>query len=237
MVTNLIDNAVKYSDADAPVEVEVAEADGGVTLAVRDRGFGLDEEASARLFEAFGRGLNAEHIPGLGLGLFISHQIVERHGGRIDARGRSDGRGSEFTLWLPGGAASMTAPGRILVVEDDESLREALLEVLGDEGHEVRAAKHGADALEALDGWEPELLVLDLMMPVMDAFEFREHQRRREAALGARVLVLSAARDLGGAADRLGADAYLAKPFRLDEMLSLVDRLLDDHRAGDAAGR
>jgi DNA-binding response OmpR family regulator len=131
----------------------------------------------------------------------------------------------------------MTAPGRILVVEDDESLREALLEVLGDEGHEVRVAEHGADALETLDGWEPEVLVLDLMMPVMDAFEFREHQRRRAAALGARVLVLSAARDLGGAAERLDADAYLAKPFRLDEMLTTVDRLLDDHRAEGAAGR
>jgi CheY-like chemotaxis protein len=131
----------------------------------------------------------------------------------------------------------MTATGRILVVEDDESLREALLEVLGDEGHEVRAAAHGAEALETLAEWEPELLVLDLMMPVMDAFEFREHQRQRAVAPGARVLVLSAARDLGGAAERLAADAYLAKPFRLDEMLTTVDRLLDDHRAGDAAAR
>ena len=101
VVTNLLDNAVKYSDHDAPVELELGDADGGVTLVVRDRGFGLDEEASARLFDAFGRGLNAEHIPGLGLGLFISHQIVERHGGRIAARARPDGRGSEFTLWLP----------------------------------------------------------------------------------------------------------------------------------------
>jgi PAS domain S-box-containing protein len=103
VVTNLIDNAVKYSDADAPVELEVSEDDDGVSLAVRDRGFGLDEEASARLFEAFGRGLNAEHIPGLGLGLYISHQIVERHGGRIGARARPDGHGSEFTMWLPAG--------------------------------------------------------------------------------------------------------------------------------------
>jgi len=134
----------------------------------------------------------------------------------------------------------VTAPGRILVVEDDESLREALLEVLGDEGHEVRVAAHGAEALETLEtagDWEPELLVLDLMMPVMDAFEFREHQRHRAMAPGARVLVLSAARDLDGAAERLAADAYLAKPFRLDEMLTTVDRLLDDHRAGAAAGR
>lgn len=134
----------------------------------------------------------------------------------------------------------MTEPGRILVVEDDEMLREALLEVLDDEGHDVRVAGHGAEALQALESsgdWVPELLVLDLMMPVMDAFEFREHQRRRAVAAAARVLVLSAARDLDGAAERLAADAYLAKPFRLDEMLEVVNRLLDDRRAGDPAGR
>jgi DNA-binding response OmpR family regulator len=131
----------------------------------------------------------------------------------------------------------MTAPGRILVVEDDESLREALFEVLGDEGHEVRVAQHGAEALATLGVWEPELLVLDLMMPVMDAFEFREHQRQRAFAPDARVLLLSAARDLDGAAERLNADAYLPKPFGIDEMLTTVDRLLDDQRAGDAAGR
>ena len=106
VVTNLVDNAVKYSDAGAPVEMEIAEEDGGFMLSVRDRGLGLDEEASARLFEAFGRGLNTEHIPGLGLGLYISHQIVERHGGRIEARPRPDGRGSEFTLWLPAEAVA-----------------------------------------------------------------------------------------------------------------------------------
>jgi PAS domain S-box-containing protein len=101
VITNLIDNAVKFSDAHEPVELDVAEDEGGVRLSVRDRGFGLDEEASARLFEAFGRGVNAEHIPGLGLGLYITHQIVERHGGRIEAGPRPDGRGTIFTVWLP----------------------------------------------------------------------------------------------------------------------------------------
>ena len=104
VVTNLIDNAVKYSDPDSSIEVDVTHPDGGVLLTVRDRGFGLDEEASSRLFEAFGRGMNAEHIPGLGLGLFISHQIVERHEGRIEAIPRTDGPGSEFRVWLPAGS-------------------------------------------------------------------------------------------------------------------------------------
>jgi PAS domain S-box-containing protein len=106
VVTNLVDNAVKYSDASSTIEVDVTHDGGDVVLTVRDRGFGIDEEASARLFEAFSRGLNAEHIPGLGLGLYISHQIVERHGGRIEAGPRADGPGTEFRVWLPLGDAT-----------------------------------------------------------------------------------------------------------------------------------
>jgi two-component system sensor histidine kinase KdpD len=62
--------------------------------------------AEATLFEAFGRGRNVEHLPGLGLGLFIAHQVVERHGGRIDARRRADSPGSIFRVWLPNEAAA-----------------------------------------------------------------------------------------------------------------------------------
>jgi PAS domain S-box-containing protein len=101
VVTNLVDNALKYSAPSEPIEVAVTHAGGGVSISVSDVGIGLDEAAQATLFEAFGRGTNAEHIPGLGLGLFISHQVVERHGGRIEARRREDGPGSVFRVWLP----------------------------------------------------------------------------------------------------------------------------------------
>jgi PAS domain S-box-containing protein len=101
VVANLVDNALKYSAPGEAIDVEVAGADQGVLISVSDVGIGLDEAAQARLFEAFGRGTNAEHIPGLGLGLFISHQVVERHGGRIEARRREDGPGSVFRVWLP----------------------------------------------------------------------------------------------------------------------------------------
>lgn len=115
---------------------------------------------------------------------------------------------------------------RILVVEDDETLREALTEVLADEGHEVRGAAHGFEALERLDEWSADLIVLDLMMPRMDAFEFREHQRHRPDAATTKVMVLSAARELASAADRLGADAWLAKPFNLADVIDSVAELL-----------
>jgi PAS domain S-box-containing protein len=101
VVTNLVDNALKYSAPPTPVDIEIREAGGGVEIAVADRGLGLDADSAERIFEAFGRGANAEHIQGLGLGLHIAHQIVLRHGGRITARGRDDGPGATFGVWLP----------------------------------------------------------------------------------------------------------------------------------------
>jgi CheY-like chemotaxis protein len=121
---------------------------------------------------------------------------------------------------------------RILLVEDDVTLRETLAEVLVDEGHEVRAAAHGRDALDQLDGWEPDLIVLDIMMPTMDAFRFRERQRALGIAASAKTLVLSATRDLEAAAARLDADAWIGKPFVLAEVVGAVDRLLAESSAG-----
>lgn len=99
--TNLLDNALKYSDPSETVEVAVADDEGGVRISVADRGIGLDEQALDGRFEAFTRGDNVAHVQGLGLGLFISHRIVERHDGRIEGGLRGDGPGSIFRVWLP----------------------------------------------------------------------------------------------------------------------------------------
>ena len=115
---------------------------------------------------------------------------------------------------------------RILVVEDDDTLRETLTEVLLDEGHEVRAAAHGHEALDQLDGWVPHLILLDLMMPTMDAFAFRTRQRELGIAPQAWTIVISAARDLETAVTILDADGWIEKPFRLQEVVDTIDRLL-----------
>ncbi|HEX7346064.1 MAG TPA: PAS domain-containing sensor histidine kinase [Candidatus Limnocylindrales bacterium] len=102
---NLLDNALKYSPDESQVEVRLIEEPNAVAVSVRDRGIGLDETTEARLFEAFSRGANAEHIQGLGLGLFISHQIVEQHGGTIRVVREAGDIGVEFRVWLPKDAA------------------------------------------------------------------------------------------------------------------------------------
>jgi PAS domain S-box-containing protein len=101
VLTNLVDNALKYSNTPTEIEVAIVESPDAVELRVSDRGMGLDETASDRLFEAFNRAASAEHVPGLGLGLHIASQIVSRHGGRIQATPRADGPGAVFSVTLP----------------------------------------------------------------------------------------------------------------------------------------
>jgi PAS domain S-box-containing protein len=103
VITNLLENAHKYSPHGGSVEVQLSTTDDGILLAVCDQGIGLPAGSAARIFEPFGRAANAteRNIPGLGLGLYISRQIVERHGGRLWAESRGEGHGTTFRLWLP----------------------------------------------------------------------------------------------------------------------------------------
>ena len=122
----------------------------------------------------------------------------------------------------------MSDRGPILVVDDDFDVREALLDVLTGCGFDVRAAGDGVEALALLDGGlVPRVILLDVMMPRMDAFAFRSAQRSHGAGLAAKVIVLSAAHDIEDAATRLDADRWLPKPFRLADVLVSVDELLD----------
>ena len=121
-------------------------------------------------------------------------------------------------------------PGRILVVEDDAGLRETLAEVLADDGHEVRVAEDGEAALEALHEWVPELIVLDLMMPRMNGYAFRQAQRELSGMVATKVLLLSAANGVAAAAEQIQADAWLVKPFGLYEVLESVEGLLGETR-------
>jgi DNA-binding response OmpR family regulator len=113
----------------------------------------------------------------------------------------------------------------ILVVEDDDTLRTVIGEVLRDEGHHVDLASDGEQALDVLRVSDPDLIILDVMMPRMDAFRFRELQRARGPGRAA-VLVVSAVRDVQSAAATLEAQAFLGKPFQLTALLAEVDRLL-----------
>lgn len=115
---------------------------------------------------------------------------------------------------------------RILVVEDDQAVRESLAEVLSDDGFEVTCAANGREALERLHAAAPALILLDLAMPVMDGWAFRAAQRRDPSVAGIPVVVLSASHgsDIPGAT-ALGVEAFLPKPIDLQRLLGTLRRL------------
>ena len=112
----------------------------------------------------------------------------------------------------------------VLVIDDDPDILQTLALCLSTEGYRVLMASNGQEALELLDKERPACILLDLMMPVMDGWQFvAELERRGERK--APLLILSADRAVQGHAARLQADAYLAKPFDLEELLSKVSQL------------
>jgi CheY-like chemotaxis protein len=119
-------------------------------------------------------------------------------------------------------------PKRVLVVDDESSVAQVVVDALADEGYEVRWAANGREALAVLGAWLPDLIVLDLMMPVMDGRAFRAAQRHLSGpAATVAVLVLSGMREARATAEALGAAAALTKPFDLDDLVATVDRLLN----------
>jgi CheY-like chemotaxis protein len=121
----------------------------------------------------------------------------------------------------------------ILIVDDDSSIRDLLGLFLAHNGYTVATAHNGAEALALLreSVSRPELILLDLMMPVMNGVEFRDAQRADAALAAIPVAVISADANMGDKAPLLGADAYLAKPIDFAELLATVERFCERGRA------
>jgi CheY-like chemotaxis protein len=111
---------------------------------------------------------------------------------------------------------------RLLVVDDDPTIREMLEMLLDSEGYEVSTACNGADALEVLPGLHPDVILLDMKMPVMDGWEFMDRYRTLPNAT-APVVVISAAQDTARRAAEVGAQGYVAKPFAIDDLLRVLE--------------
>jgi CheY-like chemotaxis protein len=119
----------------------------------------------------------------------------------------------------------MTGTRRLLVVDDDPTIREMLEMVLDSEGYEVVTAQHGKAAFALLDQVRPHVILLDMKMPVMDGWGFLAAYRRRPGPK-VPVVVLTAAQDDSRRAGEVGADAYVAKPFAIDDLINALNRCI-----------
>ena len=229
VVVNLIDNAVKFSPSGGTVTVRLRDEGGELRLEVGDQGIGIAPDRAARIFERFYRAHDDRGISGLGLGLYISKQIVELHGGRIEVSSEL-GRGTTFVVALPRMAAALTAPrpaasvrgktGRVLVVDDDRDVRALVVEVLRDAGLAVITAADGNEALAQAAQFSPDLIILDRLMPGMDGTEFA--RLYRATGQPAPIIAFCAARDAAQWAKSIAAVGFIGKPFDVKDLERMV---------------
>jgi signal transduction histidine kinase len=253
VASNLVSNAVKYTPAGGCVEIELAEGPDGVRLSVLDTGPGIDEELASRLFGRFERSIGEDRRKtGTGLGLSLVKQLVEAHGGMIDAFRRPTG-GAELRVLLPSSIVLRDTPlpalpmlqlapetrpasehqgrvgpagaskGTILLAEDDTALAEMVAKLLGEE-FVVFVANDGNTALEMVRANQPQMLITDVEMPGMNGIDLARSFRERSGDRLAPIIILSAVIDLGSriAGLEAGAVDYVTKPFDPTELRARV---------------
>ena len=239
IITNVVSNAIKYTPAGGLIRVTLATKDGEAVLCVLDDGFGIAPDLLPQIFEPFVQGERTldRAEGGLGVGLTLVRRLVELHGGRVSAFSEGPGRGSAFTIRLPGTTAPSvepatpwievaTQPRRVLLIEDNRDARETFRMMLELAGHEVLEAEEGQTGLELLKTALPDVAVIDVGLPGLNGYEIASRFRREPQ--GNRVLLVALtgygtpeARERSRAA---GFDHHLIKPVDPAVLRDLMGR-------------
>jgi len=248
-LTNVLNNAARYTDAGGKIALSLRRESpdqnyneepnqlAWASLSVRDTGRGIDPEFIASIFGMFvqGRQAASRSQGGLGVGLALARAIIELHHGTIEARSEGAGKGSEFIIKLPVEAArSAAAPEqpkrpangrasvarRVLVVDDNVDAAAMLAALIRQLGHEVEIVHDGSAALRAVEGYRPEVILLDIGMPGMNGFEVAQRLRELGRVPQLRIVAVTG---WGKPEDRqrsreAGFDMHLIKPVELSEI-------------------
>ena len=238
VVTNLLDNAVKYTPPDGRVDITVASDGPDAVLTVRDTGVGIGPDVLPRIFDLFVQGSDtmARSTGGLGIGLTIVKRLVALHGGSVSASSPGPKQGSEFVVRLPripeglveaqpiAAEVAASRARHILVIEDNTDFREGIRLLLESWGHRVEEASNGAQGLETVRRERPEIVLIDLGLPGVDGYAVA---RALRSAPGGEALLLVAITGYGRASDRrqaqeAGFDAHLTKPVSPSDLAAIL---------------
>ena len=232
VVSNLLNNASKYTEPGGRIALSAVREDGGAVVRVSDTGIGIDAALLPHVFDLFTQSERTidRSQGGLGIGLTVVKNLVEMHGGNVSVRSEGPGKGSEFAVRLPvvetaasvagGDGDGPAADGRSILVVDDNvpgaKLLGRLLEKLG--RHRVHLVHDGEAALEAVERLRPDLVLLDIGLPKLDGYEVARRLRERSEF---RDVLLVALTGYGTAEDRrrsieAGFDDHLTKPPGVD---------------------
>jgi PAS domain S-box-containing protein len=243
VLSNLLNNAAKYTEPGGCIELTAQRQDTELMMSVRDTGMGITSEMLPFVFELFTQG--DRHLErsqgGLGVGLTLVKRLVELHGGSIEARSGGSGKGSEFIVRLPlavehrpvildSGDNSQIAVKkklRILIVDDNKDNADCLSIMLKIMGHHTRTAHDGLAAIEAAAEFRPEVVLLDIGMPKLNGYGVCAHIREQPWGKN---MVLIAQTGWGQDDDRrrtqaAGFEHHLIKPVKHDALMKLLAEL------------
>jgi PAS domain S-box-containing protein len=257
VVWNLLSNAIKFTPAGGRIRVELRRVNAHVELCVSDTGIGIAPGFLPRVFDRFSQrdSSTTRAFGGLGLGLAISKQLIDLHGGSICVASEGEGRGATFTVELPlsiaqaADARAFQAPAahgarstasklpelhqldgiHAFIVDDETDARELLQHVLENQGARVTSFGSAQEALAALRDTRPDLIVSDIGMPRMDGYQFMRDLRAGE--LRSDPIPALALTAFARAEDRkrsllAGYQAQIAKPFDVDELITMAAGLV-----------
>jgi PAS domain S-box-containing protein len=241
VLSNLLNNACKYTDPGGRIDLDVRTDDGMVQFTITDNGIGIKESALQSLFVMFAQEKAAleRSEGGLGIGLALVKGLVELHGGSVSATSEGPGRGSRFVVRIPSakraaqqsGTARTPEPGptttprrMVLLADDNRDVSDLMAELLRMGGHIVHTANDGATAAALALKHQPDVLVLDIGMPGLNGYEVA--QQVRAQPWGAKPLII-AATGWGQEQDRqkatdAGFDLHLTKPFDPQVLTDLI---------------
>jgi PAS domain S-box-containing protein len=231
IIGNLLDNAVKYTSTNGHIWISASRVEQQVKISVRDDGIGIDPDKIDNLFQMFMQ-VDTTRIGGMGIGLALVRNLVELHGGTVEAHSKGLGYGSVFIVTLP--LADMyTKPSlgiksapvnlkrkRVLVVDDNKDAADTmgmLLELLNSE---VRTVNDGPAALSLLKEFHPDIILLDIGMPEMDGYEVAKRIRAQKAMAGTRLVAVTGwgqERDRQHSLDA-GFNDHLTKPASMEDL-------------------
>jgi CheY-like chemotaxis protein/anti-sigma regulatory factor (Ser/Thr protein kinase) len=250
VVSKLLNNASKYSSTGSDIELEVASDEVGATVSVRDHGIGIDAELLPHIFDLFAQGSQGldRAQGGLGVGLTLAQRLTEMHAGRIEADSSGPTQGSHFKIWLPRvtseavpqaelaitvAASAQAAIGhRVLVVDDNRDAALSMAAILEIGGHHVRTASDGEEALACAVAYRPEVVVLDIGLPLLDGYEVAHRMGKMPETAHALFVALTGygqKEDLQ-AAREAGFDYHFVKPADPMRVLACIQNWSETSR-------
>ena len=240
IVSNIVSNAIKFTPAKGHIQVHARVVDANLQIRVRDDGIGLEPSALQRIFAMFeqSRPLSGQITSGLGIGLSLSRQFAEMHGGSVNATSEGLGKGSQFVVSLPlvsGPRTPAQAPEnvtvasqeqrpRVLVVDDNRDAADSLQALFEMENCSVATAYDGYEAVRAVQHGMPDMIVMDLGMPTMDGYEAARRIRSQSGAEDVLMIALTGwgQSDARQRTMEAGFDHHLIKPVDFDEIRRLA---------------